>query len=190
MGAVEHGHVAIGHGVPRRRAVKTVVTCVQLLDPLADPAGLVLGAVCVMTEHGVALGEHGHERLLHALGVLVDERVGHGEDLGGRAVVVVHENRARAGKARVEVEQVAHVGATPGVDGLVGVTDHEEVVVVPLQDLHELVLKAVDVLELVDHDVLEARLPLASNLRVVLEDVERELDEVVVVEPEALLLFI
>ena len=61
---------------------------------------------------------------------------------------------------------------------------------VPLQNLHELVLQAVDVLELVDHDVLEARLPLGSNLRVVLEDVERELDEVVVVEPEALLLLV
>ena len=58
------------------------------------------------------------------------------------------------------------------------------------EHIHEAVLRLVDVLELVDHDVLEALLPLLADVLVLGEDVQRELDEVVVVEAEALLLFI
>ena len=58
------------------------------------------------------------------------------------------------------------------------------------EHVHEAVLRLVDVLELVDHDVLEALLPLLADVLVLGEDVQRELDEVVVVEAEALLLFV
>ena len=59
-----------------------------------------------------------------------------------------------------------------------------------LEDLHELVLGRVDVLELVDHDVLEAALPLEADVLARREHVQREEDEVVVVEAEALLLLV
>ena len=55
---------------------------------------------------------------------------------------------------------------------------------------HEPVLRFVYVLELVHHDVLQTLLPLAAYLVVLLEDVEREEDEVVVVEAKALLLLV
>ena len=55
---------------------------------------------------------------------------------------------------------------------------------------HEPVLRLVDVLKLVHHDVLQPLLPLLAYLPVLLEDVEREEDEVVVVEAEALFLLV
>ena len=61
---------------------------------------------------------------------------------------------------------------------------------IPLQRFHQLVLQAVDVLEFVDHDVLQALLPLGADRGILLEDVKREFDQVVVVEPEALFLLI
>ena len=82
------------------------------------------------------------------------------------------------------------VGAAPGVDGLVRVSDDEQVAVVLRQHFHEQVLGLVDVLELVDHDVFEAFLPLALDVRLLRKDVQREEQEVVVVEAEALFLLV
>ena len=58
------------------------------------------------------------------------------------------------------------------------------------EHLHQPVLQGIDVLELIDHDVFEALLPLQPDLLVDLEDVKREVDEVVVVEAEAFLLLV
>ena len=55
------------------------------------------------------------------------------------------------------------------------------------EDLQEAVLERVDVLELVDHHVFEPLLPLALHRLVEVEGEQREEDEVVVVEREALL---
>lgn len=65
------------------------------------------------------------------------------------------------------------------------VADDEQVLVEAAKGFHEAVLKPVDVLELVDHNIFEALLPLAADLRLALEDVQRENDQVVVVEAEA-----
>ena len=130
------------------------------------------------------------ETFVEAHRVLGDERVGHRHDLRCRAVVLVQENGFRPHEALVEIEQVLHVCPTPRVDGLVGVSHDEEIAVVGAQHLHELVLKTVDVLELVDHDVLEALLPFELHALVQGENVQRELDEVVVVKREALLLLV
>ena len=56
--------------------------------------------------------------------------------------------------------------------------------------LHELVLQPVDVLELIDHDVGQALLPFLPDVRILPEDIEAELDEVVIVEAEAFLLLV
>ena len=51
-------------------------------------------------------------------------------------------------------------------------------------------MELVDVLKLVDHDVLQPLLPLEFDVRVLLKDVQGELDQVVVVQTEALLLLV
>ena len=61
---------------------------------------------------------------------------------------------------------------------------------VTAQNLHQLVLKLVDILELVDHDVLQPLLPLEPNVRMLLENIQGELDQVVIIQSETLLLLI
>ena len=58
------------------------------------------------------------------------------------------------------------------------------------EDLHELILRRVDVLEFVDHDVFQTLLPFEADILMRAENVQREFDQVVVVEREALLFLI
>ena len=122
--------------------------------------------------------------------VCADERVRRHGYLRSRAVVLVHHDGVRASKALVEIEQVLHVGPAPSVDGLIGIADDEQVAMIAGKHLHELVLKPIDVLELVDHDVFEPFLPFETQVLAPTEDLEREYDQVVVVEAEAFLLLI
>ena len=78
-----------------------------------------------------------------------------------------------------EVEDAPHIGEAPCVDGLVVVANHEEVALRLGQEPHQLELRGVHVLELVDAHVGEARLPAAAADRVALERGDRFHDEVV-----------
>ena len=118
------------------------------------------------------------------------EGIGCRQNLWCRAVVLHHHNGAHLGEVFIEVQQVFHIGAPPGVDGLVRVAHDEQVLMIAAKHLHQLILQRVDVLKLVYHDVLQALLPLEFDALVLLKDVEGELDEVVVVQAEALLLLV
>ena len=83
------------------------------------------------------------------------------EDRGDAAVVLGQLNRG-AGVPEVAQEAVAddgHVCPAPPVDGLVGVSDHEETSLplsVPREELHQGILRRIRVLEFVHQDVSEA----------------------------------
>ncbi len=180
VGAVEDRHVPVGRAL-------------LLVEPRhlpRHPGGLLVGGLRAMDQHAGAGGERRRQVLLDTGGVFVDEGVGAGQDLRRGAVIFRHEDGPRAGVFLIEVQKIPDVRASPGVDGLVRVPHDEEVLVVARQHLHELVLEGVDVLELVDHDVLKPLLPLELYILVLPEDVERELDEVVIIQGEALLLLV
>ena len=84
---------------------------------------------------------------------------------GVRAVVLLEPHDVRVGEVLLEVEDVADVGAAPAVDRLVVVADDHQVAVPAAEQLHELVLRAVGVLVLVDEHVAEARAGSASSTR-------------------------
>ena len=179
MSAVEDGHVPPGDTrLPEGHNL------------LHHPFGLPLLGIGQVAADGSAGRQRRDEVLFEPVLVLVDEGVGRRQDLRRRAVVLHHHNGPSPGKGLVQVQKIFDVGATPGVDGLVRVSHHKEVFVIPAQHLHELVLERVDVLELVDHDVLQPPLPLLPQIRPLLENMEGKLDEVVVVQPEALFLLV
>ena len=64
----------------------------------------------------------------------------------------------RVGKILFEFENVANVGAAPGVDALVLVAHRAHILVLAGQQLHQLVLRAVGVLVLVDQQIAIAAL--------------------------------
>ena len=79
-----------------------------------------------------------------------------------------HDLRAR--EVLFEVEDVADVGAAPRVDRLVVVADDADVLVCAPEEAHELELRAVRVLVLVDDDVAKAAGPLLAHVFAALEE--------------------
>ena len=91
-----------------------------------------------------------------AVRVAVDDRHGGIQDGLGGAVVLLQQDHLGIGVIFLEAQQVAVIGAAPGVDGLVGVADHEDVAVEGGHMLEQLVLRQVGILELIHQHVLEA----------------------------------
>ena len=179
MGAVQHADIAQLHAFAH-----------EIFYLTCNPGSFVSGALRVIAERFGPWSAHGGEVFWHAMLVCADERVRRHGDLRSRAVVLVHHDGVRASKALVEIEQVFHVGPTPSVDGLIGIADDEQVAMIASEHLHELVLKPIDVLELVDHDIFEPFLPFEAQVLSAAEDLEREDNQVVVIEAEAFLLLI
>ena len=143
-----------------------------------------------MPHRGPVLAATCLQILRDALAILLDKRIRHRDNFGGRTVVLEHHDGARVGEHSIEIKEKAHVSAAPGVDGLVWVAHDEEVLMVAGKHAHEIVLQLIDVLKLIDHHVFQPLLPFQPNVRVLLEDVEHDDNKVVVVEPETLLLLI
>ena len=162
VGAVEDGHV---------RGLATRVD--ELVDLLADEAGLVVLVVGDVADDPLAVAGLGPQALVLAAGVVGDDRVGGGQDGLGRAVVLLEHDRRRVGEVLLEVHDVADVGAAERVDRLVGVTDDHQLAglvaravaaleVVAAELVDQGVLRVVGVLVLVDEHVPE---PAAVVLR-------------------------
>ena len=85
-----------------------------------------------------------------------DQPVGPGDDLAGRAVVVLQADDLGVGPVALEVQNVRHFGAPPAIDRLVVVAHDAQVAMPGGQGLDDAILAAVGVLVLVDQEVIEA----------------------------------
>ena len=177
--AVKDGHI------PQRHAA-----IMQPLHLARHPLRLRLLRVGKVADDLLARGLRREQVLFDAVAVFCDQRVRRRQNLRRGTVVFHHHDGLHVWKDLVEIQQILDVRAAPGVDRLVRVAHDEEVAVIAAQHLHQLILQRVDILKLVDHDVFEPLLPLEPDVLVLLENIERELDEVVVVEAEALFLLI
>ena len=86
----------------------------------------------------------------------------------------------------VKIHEKLHICPAPGIDRLIRIAHDEEISVIPAQRLHQLILQAVDILKLVDHDIFEPLLPFEPDIRILAENIQGKFDQIVVVEPEAL----
>ena len=152
------------------------------LDLACHPLGLLVLAVGLETLDELAARVVGPELLVLAVLVARDHRVGGVEDELRRAVVLLQLHDRGVGIVALEVEDVAHVGAAPAVDGLVVVAHHAEVAVLLRERLDPQVLGAVGVLVLVDEQVAPALLVVGQHRRRLLEEPHRLEEQVVEVE--------
>ena len=185
----------------------------ELVDLVGDEAGLVTLVVGDVADDAVAVAGVAPQGLLLAALVVLDDRVGSGEDRLGGAVVLLQQDRGRVGEVLLEVEDVADVGAAEGVDRLVGVTDHHQLgrlgprglvgvgvgqrgVVHPVgtELVDQGVLGVVGVLVFVDQHVPEPAPVDLPHLGVGPEELDGRHDQVVEVEgvrlPQALLILL
>src|SRR5258708_14674312 len=99
------------------------------LDLVADPARLLLAVPHAPQHDALALVERGPQGLAEPALVLRYEARGGGEDVRGRAVVLLEADDLRAREVALEAQDVADLGAAPGIDRLVVVADAAEVAV-------------------------------------------------------------
>ena len=150
---------------------------------LADhERGLVVLVVALEADDLFAHALVGPQVLLAGRRVVRDHRVRGFEDALGRPVVLVEHDDRRVGERVLELQQVAEVGAAELVDALRVVADDHDAAVFDREQAHELPLRGVRVLELVDEDVPEPLLIPVQRLRVLAEQANGEHEQVVEVD--------
>ena len=132
----------------------------------------------MVVDDRAAFGLPGEEVLRDAVLVVGDDRVGDVQDLRGGTVVLIQDD----GPVGRELDEEVRPRAAPFVDGLVRVAHDEEIAVLRREPLHEVPVVQVAVLRLVHHDVVQRVLPPFAGLREAVQDVFRDVDEVVEVE--------
>ena len=113
------------------------------------------------------------------VGVVRDQHVGAAQDAAGGAVVLLQHHHFQGRVVDLEQHQVFRTGAAPGVDRLVIVAHHGELVALADQQLHQQVLAGVGVLVFVHQQVAHLVLPLFEDVGVFLEQLDRQQDQVV-----------
>ena len=166
--AVEHGVVAEVH------AVAKVVH--DLRGHIARLVVLVRGAVERERVTGFGLRP---ERFALSAGVVGDDVVGRVQDAAGAAVVLLETDGAGILILLFKVEDVLDRRTAELVDALVIVADDADVAPAVRQQGRELVLEVVRVLILVDEHITEAALPVLAHVRMLVEQADGVVDQVV-----------
>ena len=164
--------------------------CLQAADLFADPLCLAFLGVRKMTNHRRAGGTVGQQFLLDAVFVFFNEGIGCCQDFRCGTVILHHHDSPGARKLCGKIHQETPICSPPAVNSLVRVTHHEQVPVPGAQRFHQLILEGVDVLEFVDHDVLQPLLPFQTDVFPFFENMQRELDQVVVIQSKTFLFLI
>ncbi len=169
VAAIEDGEFAVG----------TLGT--QMLGENFQGHPLALGVFVTGADHA-NLVAHAHlapQLLLEHVRVVGDQHVGAFEDTAGGAVVLLQHHHFQRRIILFQQHQVFRARATPGVDRLVIVADHGELVAHAHQHLHQQVLAGVGVLVFVHQQVADAVLPFLQDVGVLLKKLHRQQDQVV-----------
>ena len=168
VGAIEHRHVGSRQAVILERP-----------DSLGDEGRLIVFVLGAIDGDRGALTEVGPEVLRLSAWVVADHRVGGVEDRLRRPVVAVEHDHPGIRIVTLELEDVADVGAAKGVDALIRVPHHAQVVMLRREHLHQPVLGVVGVLVFVHQDVTEAILIVLEHLGESTEQLDRDHEQVV-----------
>ena len=147
VGAVEHREVAV-----------TAALAVQPLHLAGNPTALVALVGRLVKRHRLANGGGGEQPLRLTLLIVGNHSVGGFQDGLGGAVVLLQLDDGALRVVALKLQDVADVRTAPGVDRLVVVAHHHDVLAGLRQQLGYQVLGAVGVLVLVNMQVAKARL--------------------------------
>jgi len=162
----------------------------QRQDFPGDPLRFLLLAFGMEIERLLSARPDRPELLRIAELIIGNDAVSGLQDFRRRTVICIEHDRLRIRELLIEVQKKVHVRSSPGIDRLVRIADDEQVLMLPRKNLRDRVLPKAYVLELVDHHVFHAVLPFRADVRKVLQDIGRKIDQVVEIKAEAFLLFI
>ena len=163
----------------REIAVRPVGAQVQGED--FDGHALGFGVFVAAADHAdlVAVAHLAPQLFFELVRVVRDQHVGAAQDAAGGAVVLLQHDHFQGRVIVLEQHQVFRPRAAPGVDRLVVVADHGELVARADQQFHQQVLAGVGVLVFVHQQVADLVLPLFQHVGVFLEQLHRQQDQVV-----------
>ncbi len=96
----------------------------------------------------------------YAVEILGNDRIGHIQDIGRRAIILVQDNIL----VRSEIDESVRLGTTPLIDALIRVAHDEQVMMLGGKFLDYLPVVTVAILSLVYHDIVELFLPVGPHL--------------------------
>ena len=96
----------------------------KIADFVSDELGFVVGRVAGVANDFVAVAAVCPEVFVGAIKVVADNRIGSAQNVLGRTVVLLEQNRRCAGEVFFELADVANVGSAKRVDRLVAVANH------------------------------------------------------------------
>ena len=128
----------------------------RFLGPVPDADDLDLLALALLGPQGLA----------EPAAIVGDEAGGGGEDVRGRAVILLEPDDLRAGEILLEAQDVGDLGAAPGIDRLVVVADAADVLALLGEQPEPEILGLVGVLIFVDEDIFEALLIVLEHVAV------------------------
>ncbi len=179
MGPIQQGHISIRH-----------TASVQPAYLFADPLRFRFLCVRKVTHHRLAVRQSGNQFFRYAFGIFVNEGIGCCQDFRSRTVVLRHKDGAGSRKALLKIQQIRAVGTPPCVDGLIRIPNHKQVLMIRAQNFHQFILQGINILEFINHNVFQPLLPFLPDVPMLLKDIQGKFDQVVVVQPEALLFLI
>jgi hypothetical protein len=146
-----------------------------------DGHPLGFGVLVLAADHAdlVAVAHLAPQLLFEGVGVVGDQHVGAAQNAAGGAVILFEHDHFERRVIVLQQHQVFRPRAAPGVDRLVVVADHGELVARADQQLDHQVLAGVGVLVFVHQQVADAVLPLLQHFRVLLEELDRLQDQIV-----------
>ena len=167
--AIENGEIA----------VRAIGAQVQAEDFHGHALGF--GVLVAATDHAdlVAVAHLAPQLFFEFVRVVRDQHVGATQDAAGGTVVLLEHHHFQGRVVVLEQHQVFRARATPGIDRLVIVAHHGELVALADEHLHQQILAGVGVLVFVDEQVAHLVLPLFENVGVLFEELYRQQDQVI-----------
>ena len=155
-----------------RHAAQRLPFAAQPLHLVANHPRLVLAVPDAAYVHLLAAVALGPQRLAEPAAIVGDQPGGGCENVRRRTVVALQPDHPRARKIALEAQDVADLGAAPGIDRLVVVADAAEIAMPLRQCPKPQILRDVGILVLVDEHIAELPLILRRDFRVLAKDRE------------------
>ena len=121
----------------------------------------------------------GAQRLVPPAQVVADQGIGRVQDGGGATVIFFQFDDGGIWEKTFEFQDIADLGASPAVDGLVVVSHYADIVFRTYQMAQQAHLEAVGILEFIHGDIAEALLPRLPDVPVLLQQFVRQNQQVV-----------
>ena len=101
--------------------------------------------------------------------IVTDHSIGRIQNGLGRPVVFLQLNHLGIRKMLLKIQNIADIGATELINGLVVIADHAKIAVLVCQHAYQLELDRVGILILIDHDITKPVLVKLQHIRCLLE---------------------